>query len=119
MSLIGSVTGLATSSSPFNIKGMDVLKPSTNALLEQATGTTDVSKTKETGFSSLLDNMIQSVDAKQTEANNITRKVLLGDSDQLHQSVIAMQEASVSFSLMVEVRNKLVDSYQELMRLPV
>ena len=42
---------------------------------------------------------------------------LLGDSDQLHQSVIAMQEASVALSLMVEVRNKLVDSYQELMRM--
>jgi flagellar hook-basal body complex protein FliE len=30
-----------------------------------------------------------------------------------------MQEASVAFSLMVQVRNKLVDSYQELMRMPV
>jgi len=37
----------------------------------------------------------------------------------LHQSVIAMQEASLSFSLMVEVRNKVVESYQELMRMPV
>ena len=35
------------------------------------------------------------------------------------QSVIAMQEAGVAFQLMVEVRNKLVDSYQELMRMPV
>jgi flagellar hook-basal body complex protein FliE len=33
--------------------------------------------------------------------------------------VIAMQEASVAFSLMVEVRNKVVESYQELMRMPV
>ena len=39
--------------------------------------------------------------------------------DVLHQSVIAMQEAGVAFQLMVEVRNKLVDSYQELMRMPV
>jgi flagellar hook-basal body complex protein FliE len=45
--------------------------------------------------------------------------VLVGDQGQLHQSVIAMQEASVAFSLMVEVRNKLVDSYQEIMRMPV
>jgi flagellar hook-basal body complex protein FliE len=36
----------------------------------------------------------------------------------LHQSVIAMQEASVAFNLMVQVRNKLVESYQELMRMP-
>jgi flagellar hook-basal body complex protein FliE len=43
----------------------------------------------------------------------------MGDTDQLHQSVIAMQEAGVAFSMMVEVRNKLVESYQELMRMQV
>ena len=48
-----------------------------------------------------------------------TTQVLMGDSGQLHQSVIAMQEASVAFSLMVQVRNKLVESYQELMRMQV
>jgi flagellar hook-basal body complex protein FliE len=53
------------------------------------------------------------------QADSLTKKVLLGDTDQLHQSVIAMQEASVSLSLMVQVRNKLVDSYQELMRMQV
>jgi len=37
----------------------------------------------------------------------------------LHQAMISMQEASVSFSLMVEVRNKLVESYQELMRMQI
>ena len=71
------------------------------------------------GFGRMLDGLVASVDAKQQEANALTQKVLLGDSDQLHQSVIAMQEASVSFSLMVEVRNKLVESYQELMRMQV
>jgi flagellar hook-basal body complex protein FliE len=71
------------------------------------------------GFASLLEGMVDQVGAKQAEANALTQRVLLGDTDQLHQSVIAMQEASVSFSLMVEVRNKLVESYQELMRLQV
>jgi flagellar hook-basal body complex protein FliE len=69
------------------------------------------------GFGQMLDGLVGLVDAKQQSAQAITQKVLLGDSDQLHQSVIAMQEASVAFSLMVEVRNKLVDSYQELMRM--
>ena len=71
------------------------------------------------GFGQMLDGLVATVDAKQQAAGDITRKVLLGDSDQLHQSVIAMQEAGVAFSLMVEVRNKLVDSYQELMRMQV
>lgn len=71
------------------------------------------------GFGQMLDGLVATVDAKQSAAQAATRRVLLGDSDQLHQSVIAMQEASVAFTMMVEVRNKLVESYQELMRMQV
>ena len=71
------------------------------------------------GFGTMLDGLVGSVEAKSAAAQAATRKVLLGDSDQLHQSVIAMQEASVAFTMMVEVRNKLVESYQELMRMQV
>lgn len=71
------------------------------------------------GFGQLLDGVVGTVVSKQEAAQTATRQVLLGESDQLHQSVIAMQEASVAFSMMVEVRNKLVESYQELMRMQV
>ena len=71
------------------------------------------------GFGQMLDGLIGAVETKSATAQEVTRKVLLGDSDQLHQSVIAMQEASVAFTMMVEVRNKLVESYQELMRMQV
>lgn len=71
------------------------------------------------GFGKVLDGLVSTVTSKQDAAQAMTRKVLLGESDQLHQSVIAMQEASVAFSMMVEVRNKLVESYQELMRMQV
>lgn len=71
------------------------------------------------GFGQMLDGIVGMVDAKQQAAGAMTRKVLMGETDQLHQSVIAMQEASVAFTMMVEVRNKLVESYQELMRMQV
>lgn len=71
------------------------------------------------GFGQMLDGLVSTVNAKEAQAADLTKRVLLGESDQLHQSVVAMQEASVAFSLMVEVRNKLVDSYQELMRMQV
>jgi flagellar hook-basal body complex protein FliE len=70
-------------------------------------------------FGQLLDGLVSTVSGKQAEATELTKRVLLGENDQLHQSVIAMQEASVAFTLMVEVRNKLVESYQELMRMQV
>ena len=71
------------------------------------------------GFGQVLDGLVAGVAAKQETAAATTRSVLLGNNDNLHQSVIAMQEASVAFSMMVEVRNKLVESYQELMRMQV
>src|SRR5262245_20654236 len=71
------------------------------------------------GFGQMLDGLVATVEAKQGAAQAATRNILLGNTDQLHQSVIAMQEASVAFSMMVEVRNKLVESYQELMRMQV
>jgi flagellar hook-basal body complex protein FliE len=71
------------------------------------------------GFAHMLDGLIASVDAKQTQADAVAKQVLLGGTDQLHQSVIAMQEATTALSLMVQVRNKLVESYQELMRMQV
>ena len=71
------------------------------------------------GFGQMLDGLVGTVESRNAAAQAETRKVLLGDSDQLHQSVIAMQEASVAFTMMVEVRNKLVESYQELMRMQV
>jgi flagellar hook-basal body complex protein FliE len=76
------------------------------------------SGTAPADFGSVFDKMVSSVDAKQREASEVTRQVLMGDNDQLHQSVIAMQEAGVAFQLMVETRNKVVESYQELMRMP-
>ena len=109
---VGSVSPLLSGASP--LTKADGLLPKLPGLSAGSAGAAPAE-----GFGRMLDGLVASVDAKQTEAQALTKKVLLGDSDQLHQSVIAMQEASVAFSLMVQVRNKLVDSYQELMRMQV
>lgn len=122
MSLIGSVGSIA--SNPYQkISGMMRTDPSAD--LKSAAGLGKLGETgiaqgpKESGFGSMFENMIETVQQKQATASDLTKQVLLGENDQMHQSVIAMQEASVAFTLMVEVRNKLVESYQELMRMPV
>lgn len=63
--------------------------------------------------------MIADVNAKQAEAADAMRDVMGGGSTPLHQAMIKVEEASVSFQLMVEVRNRLLESYQELMRMQV
>ncbi len=110
MSLVGPITPLTTSP----LTGIDAPLPKVGIGL---TGSPAGAPTD--GFGQVLDGLVATVDAKQDTAQALTRQVLLGETDQLHQSVIAMQEASIAFSLMVEVRNKLVESYQELMRMQV
>jgi flagellar hook-basal body complex protein FliE len=74
---------------------------------------------KTGSFGDLVSNLVQSVDAKGKAADSEVRRLMVGESDNIHRSMISMQEAGVAFSLLVEVRNKLVESYQELMRMPV
>ncbi len=70
-------------------------------------------------FTDVLNRIVESVDQKMDLAEAAKTSVLAGDATNLHQAMIATQEASVAFSLMVEVRNELVESYQELMRMQV
>ncbi len=70
-------------------------------------------------FDNLLDSAVSAVNGKMQAADAEKTKLFTGETDNLHQAMIAMQEASVAFSLMVEVRNKLVEGYQEIMRMQV
>ena len=68
-------------------------------------------------FGRLLDHFVTEVNDRQLHAREAVNDLLTGKNVSLHQTVIAMEEAQVSFQLMVEVRNKLLESYQELMRM--
>lgn len=111
MSAIGSI------SSALSSPALDPMGPLATPPLPPSSDLAGASTTKS--FGSMLDGLVSMVSQQDTQANAISDSVMLGDSSQLHRSVIAMQEASVALSLMVQVRNKLVDSYQELMRMQV
>ena len=70
-------------------------------------------------FGSLISDLVKKVDEKGKVAAEETNRLLLGETDNIHQSMIAMQESGLAFTMLVEVRNKLVQSYQELMKMPV
>jgi flagellar hook-basal body complex protein FliE len=70
-------------------------------------------------FQNLLSNFAGEVNSQQSAAGDAIAGLLSGKNVSLHQAMITMQEASLSFQMMVEVRNKLLDSYQELMRMQV
>ena len=70
-------------------------------------------------FGTTLDRMVREVNAKQTAAATAVGDLMSGQNVSLHQTMISVEEANVAFQLMVEVRNKLLESYQELMRMQV
>jgi flagellar hook-basal body complex protein FliE len=70
-------------------------------------------------FGQMMKKFVNDVDDKMKVSANERTKVLSGEATNLHQAMIAGQESSVAFTLMVELRNKLVESYQELMRAQV
>ena len=84
-------------------------------------GLAETSQARPAGesFASMLGRLVEEVNAKQGAAADAVSGLQSGRSASLHQAVIAMEEASVSFQLMVEVRNKLLESYQELMRMQI
>ncbi|MDC0548073.1 flagellar hook-basal body complex protein FliE [Opitutales bacterium] len=81
--------------------------------------TTPTSRVTAPGFSQMFESFIKGVDQKKKISARETQDLILGRSDNIHEAVVKSQEAGVAFNLMIEVRNKLVDSYKELMRMQV
>jgi len=77
------------------------------------------SSTGGANFSNMLGGLVNDVAQKQAEAGSAVTGLLSGQNVSLHQAMISMEEANVSFQMMVEVRNRLLDSYQELMRMQI
>ena len=70
-------------------------------------------------FANVLGDLVNDVAQKQANASGAVTGLLSGQNVSLHQAMISMEEANVSFQMMVEVRNRLLDSYQELMRMQI
>lgn len=75
--------------------------------------------TKESSFSSFLENALDQVNQDQLKAEKLTEKLVAGKVTDLHQVTVAAQKAELSLQLTVQVRNKIVEAYQEVMRMQV
>jgi flagellar hook-basal body complex protein FliE len=83
----------------------------------QAVAAPDV---KGPGFSEVLQNSLASVSKTQATAQNMAVNYENGTGDaSLIEVMVALQESSLSFRAVTEVRNKLVAAYQEIMNMPV
>jgi flagellar hook-basal body complex protein FliE len=71
-------------------------------------------------FAQLLKNSINSVNSTQQESAKLAEAFAKGDPNvQMSEVMVALQKSNVSFQAMLEVRNKLVNAYQEIMNMQV
>ncbi|MEW6535853.1 MAG: flagellar hook-basal body complex protein FliE [Candidatus Auribacterota bacterium] len=73
----------------------------------------------EKSFSSVLTNVISDVSKLQNSAEQSVQKLATGEVKDVHQVMIAMGEADVAFKMMMEIRNKLIGAYKEIIKTPV
>lgn len=74
---------------------------------------------KTEGFLSVFKEKLDEVNEKQITAEKTTESFIKGDGAEVHEVLLATQEAKMSLELAVQVRNKLVEAYQEINRMQI
>jgi len=80
---------------------------------------TQTQDTPPSGFSDALRQAVNDVNGLQQDADKAIMNVQTGNTGNLHEAIIALEKADISFRTMLQVRNKLIEAYQEIMRLQV
>lgn len=71
------------------------------------------------GFGSVVKDAVESLESSQKAAEQEIGKAVTGESPDLHKTIIALQSADLKFQLGLQVRNKLIGAYEEVMRMQV
>ena len=71
------------------------------------------------GFQGALKEAISSINDIQQGASQAVEALATGQSQNIHQAMIALQQADLSFQLMMQIRNKLVTAYEEIQRMQI
>ncbi len=102
-----------------DIKNFDILFPNSGVDISQSEGTSTNSNkaTEGMSFSEILESTLTDVDALQHDSRESVQRALSGDSSvDIADTMIALQKADASLKMTLEVRNKLLAAYQELIK---
>lgn len=95
--------------SPIQPSSIQPIDPFDGAGAQRASGSGE--------FRDILQGAIDQVERSSSNAAQSVQDFLSGDGDDLHSTALAVQRADLEFSLMMQVRNKVVSAYQEVMRM--
>ena len=70
-------------------------------------------------FKNILNNAIGEVEGARSDAAKSVQNFLSGSGQDLHSTILATQRADLEFQMFMQVRNKVVSAYQEIMKMPM
>ncbi len=102
-----------------NVNAVNTLNPNqSEVFLKPRKIINEVESEKKT-FAEFVTDAVNSVDQAHKTAEQKTEDFIMGKAENVHDVMIAMERAKVSFDMMVQIRNRVVETYQEISRMPI
>ncbi|MBI4299537.1 MAG: flagellar hook-basal body complex protein FliE [Chloroflexi bacterium] len=98
---------------------MDVRAIGSFQPLERALPKSEPKAAADGSFGNLFQNALDQLNTAEKEADDMSLLLATGAPVELHDAMITMEKANISFQIALQVRNKLVEAYQEVMRMQV
>lgn len=76
-------------------------------------------KPAEGPFATVINRLLATANTNQAQADQAVRELAMGRTDDLHNVMLAVAQADLTFRLVLEIRNRLVEGFQEVLRLQV
>jgi flagellar hook-basal body complex protein FliE len=113
------INDLGTRSRPLDVGPNRLRKPVGEGAFRQPAAPSGPRPVATTGFAETARGLIAEVDSAQKHADAQMTGLATGEVIDVHEVTVAVEEAQLAVSLMIEIRNRLVQAYQEVMRMPV
>lgn len=84
-----------------------------------STQSTSDSSSADSSFAQMLKEGMQHVNETQSDADHAVKELLAGRSKNIHETMLLMEKADMTFKMAMQVRNKIIDAYREVMKMQV
>ncbi len=99
------------------IQGINITPP--NSITEPKEKENSPNNLPAMNFGEILNDAISKVNELEHESDKMNEKLAMGEVENLHDVVIASEKADIALNLAVQVRNKLVEAHEEIMRMQI
>jgi len=116
---VPAIPGISTGGVNAITENFNLLQPASTTEVPAITAPSVSSSGTPNTWGHMVQQMVMDVNSKQQSATAAVNDVLQGGPTPVHEAMVATEEASLSFELLSQMRNKVVDAYQQIMQMQV